>query len=89
MTTKARRRPGKSSENETIEASCLSFLRAVIDKDRSERGVPLDEVYSAVEMANACASLAGMLLNTVPFGARWELLGAMSRLTVETMRCRR
>ena len=88
MTT-ARRRLRKPSENETIEASCLAFLRAVITKDRNERGAPLDEVYSAVELANACASLAGLLLNTVPFGARWELLGAMSRLTVRTMRCRR
>jgi hypothetical protein len=88
MTTKARRRPGKPSENATIESACLDFLRAAIDKDRRERGVPLDEVYTALEMANACASLAGMLLNTVPFGSRRELLGAMSRLTLETMRCR-
>lgn len=73
--------PGRS--NKTIEAACLAFLRAAIDKDRRERGAPRNEEFTALEMANAAATLAGLLLAAVPFGARWQLLGVLSKLQLE------
>jgi hypothetical protein len=76
-------------DNKSIEETCTNFVFAVIEKDRKKRGVPLNGDYSALEVANASATLAALLVDLAPFGARWELINAMAKIVRKELRCKR
>jgi hypothetical protein len=79
----------ETPDNKSIEETCTNFIFAVIEKDRRERGVPINGLYSALELANATATLAALLVDLAPFGERWCLINAMAKIVRKELRCRR